>query len=165
MSTRNHEQSRRQKIHRDFVKYCAGRLFWRDKFPKWKQWQSADIARIKDAQGVNHVFTSLDQIEEYIIDCLKYPDDTVTRDFSNGHAERRKKIKFMGAITFGNEEETSVIACPNCGKNEYIRVIVDFTQANNQRIYHSFRVCVACNVSDNDILRDAYWYLENAHDL
>lgn len=79
------QKERRVKVVKDWRTYCNGRLYWKKNHPKWRRWQSADIAATKHS-GVGWIyFTTLQAIEEHIIDCLKYPEVSFT------------KPKFIGA--------------------------------------------------------------------
>lgn len=80
---KNSHMARRNKVIRDFRKYVGGaRLYWKDKRPGWRFWDEPDIAMCRHKSGHCMAFTSLDEIEVYIIDSLKYPDDWKwNRDF------------------------------------------------------------------------------------
>jgi len=73
--------SRRERLEQEFKEFCAGVLLWRDEVNDSHSWDEADIAVAVLPIGGATIFTSLDEIEEYIIDSLVYPDAPRTRDF------------------------------------------------------------------------------------
>ena len=162
---KTHEQARKRKIIKDFRLYAGGRLYWKNQNNKSLDWQPADIARVKYPDGTKVTFTSYEEIEAHIIDCLAYPDDRWTRDFSNGRAERKKKAVRHSYLKFSVDEIENEYLCPRCGELTYLRVVVDITQDDGGQVHETFKKCLTCQLTDNAILAQAYWYTEHLHEL
>lgn len=159
----DHLRARCEKITRDFRRYATGRLYWRHKHQGWKTWDTADVARVKNRDGTTETFTGLDQIEAYIVDCLAYPDDRTTRDFSNGRAEKKPRRRFLGGLKLYTVEPETLDPCGRCGEDTLITVQVEVAQGNGDLVFEIYHRCITCQFNDNATLDNMYWYM-NRHD-
>lgn len=148
---------RQIKITKDFRTYCAGRLFWRNKNPHWKIWHEADIALVINRDRTRQFFTRLEEIEVYIIDCLKYPDAGSTRDYEKPK-RKLKRITTLRYLNLAPDEVSPVPVCPHCGQVDTIyNVRIDAENERGEEVILTYKKCSVCNTPENQELDNQYW--------
>lgn len=151
---------RMKKITKDFRLFCSGRLLWRSRHPHWKKWNTADIAIVIHRDKTRQAFTTLSEIEAYIIDCLAYPDDGHTRDFEKPR-KKAQSIVVRRLTDLSRNLEGKPQDCPECGKKAaMIKHIVQSPIPGEDHITYCFHQCDYCLTSDHEDLvteLNHYW--------
>lgn len=149
---------RQVKITNDFRTYCSGRLYWRSRNPEWKVWHEADIAMVHHQDKTKQYFTSAAEIEEYIIDCLAYPEDRITRDFDR--AKRKvKTISLSQLLAIAPTQLQPVEVCEKCGaKNSMVVVQVNYDDPEGSPGEIAYKMCTTCSTPDNQQAHEEYWH-------